>query len=366
MLSRSDVHEVPGGDTIQMVETKANLEKRGVEVQMGNLQDHPPFSNYDVIHIFNWQLLEPFLVGEEWNPRTDPPIVLSPIFWFHTGHWFDHAIETKRVWKILVKGFGLSLTRKLFEDWQEAKFRWGVQGRSLRRSLTFPARLLPNSNTEVDHLESVLGFRGKLQPRCSIIPNGIVKELYDPLPNPNQAFLDKYGLKGFVIQVARIQSAKNQLGLIQALYDLSIPIVFIGQASPYEPEYIQRCVDLARKRGNVYFLGPMSAEELSGIYVLAAVHVLPSWRETPGLVSLEAAAAGCRIVSTSIGSAYDYLGDDAWYCDPRDQDSIRQAVINALESSPSSLLRERVLEKYTWNAAAKATLDAYIQALGKS
>ena len=125
----------------------------------------------------------------------------------------------------------------------------------------------------------------------------------------------------------------------------------------------KRCSDIAKKRGNVYFLGPKSAEDLAGIYALASVHVLPSWRETPGLVSLEAAAAGCRVVSTSIGSAREYLGNDACYCDPKDRDSIRRAVLDALNSPPSSQLRIRVLEQYTWEAAARTTLEVYRQVL---
>jgi glycosyltransferase involved in cell wall biosynthesis len=113
----------------------------------------------------------------------------------------------------------------------------------------------------------------------------------------------------------------------------------------------------------VHFIGSVPPEELPGIYRLAAVHALPSWRETPGLASLEAAAAGCRIVTTGIGSARDYFGEDAWYCDPPDRASIRTAVVGALAAQPSSRLRRRVLADYTWDAAARATLEAYQAAL---
>ena len=363
MLSRNDVFDVPGGDTIQMMQTKKSLEKLGVEIQTDTLRNKLEFKGFDIIHIFNWEQLDPFLNTQEWVPDKDPPITLSTIFWFHTGHWFDQAVATRRGWETLAKGFSAARSRKIYEDWQLAKFRWGSQGRTLHRSISVPARLLPNSKIEISHLESVLGLRGKLEPRCSVVPNGVVRELYDPLPSPNQAFLEQYRIKEFVIQVGRIQAAKNQIGLMDALFDLSIPIVFIGQPSPYEPEYVQRCSDIAKKRGNVYFLGPKSAEDLAGIYALASVHVLPSWRETPGLVSLEAAAAGCRVVSTSIGSAREYLGNDACYCDPKDRDSIRRAVLDALNSPPSSQLRIRVLEQYTWEAAARTTLEVYRQVL---
>ena len=87
--------------------------------------------------------------------------------------------------------------------------------------------------------------------------------------------------------------------------------------------------------------------------------MLPSWRETPGLVSLEAAAAGCRIVSTAIGSAREYFGDLAWYCDPCNPGSIRQAVLQALAAPATAALRQRVLERFTWEVAAQNTLEAY-------
>jgi glycosyltransferase involved in cell wall biosynthesis len=116
----------------------------------------------------------------------------------------------------------------------------------------------------------------------------------------------------------------------------------------------------------VYFLDILPPEALAGIYVLAAVHVLPSWRETPGLVSLEAAAAGCRIVTTSYGSVREYFGDLAWYCNPSDLMSIRSAVLLALEATPNHALREKILSSFTWDIAAEKTLAVYHKVLDRS
>ncbi len=364
MLSRDDVHEVIGGDTIQMARTKAGLEKHGLEIHSGTLSNMPAWDGFDLVHIFNWQQLEPILLNENRRLYPQPQIILSPIFWFHAGHWFDEAVEKKKLWKGVCLALGAARGRALYEKWQQTKFRSGAQGRNFRKYLSVPASLLPNSNAEIVHLEAVFGLDGRLQPRCTVVPNGVDRSLYDPLPKANQKFLEKYAIKDFVIQAARIQSAKNQLALIEALFDLPIPIVFAGQPSPYEPEYVNRCYELAKQRGNVHFIGPLSPEELAGVYVLAAVHALPSWRETPGLASLEAAAAGCRIVSTSMGCAREYFGNQAWYCDPGDQGSIRQAVQDAYLASPSTSLRDLVLERFTWDTAAQITLDVYHQVLG--
>ena len=363
MVNRNDAYQVSGGDTIQMAQTKSALERLGIEVVIGTVQNEYLDGHFDILHIFNWEQLQPVISSLKQTERKRPPVVLSPIFWYHTGHWYANAVSQRKTWKTIDKIIGTLTGRKLFENWQQVKFCYGHSGRSLKQYLSIPVQILPNSNLEIDHLKKSLNLSGNFESRCTVVPNGIIKELYDPLPSPNQAFHNEFSLEGFILQVGRIQSAKNQLGLIESLYNLPIPIVFIGQPSPYELDYVNRCYDLAKQRGNVYFVSPRSPQELAGIYRLAAVHVMPSWRETPGLVSLEAAAAGCRIVSTSIGSALEYFGNLAWYCDPRDGKSIRRAVENALSSLPSTRLRDLVLEKYTWDAAALRTLEAYHLAL---
>ncbi len=366
MLTRNDAFTVPGGDTIQMTQTKASLEKLGIEVEIGTIETHPSLYNFDLLHVFNWTQLEALILSVRHDLPAIPPIVLSPIFWFHTGHWFDLAVSNTRLWNLIHQVLPPRSARKIYEEWQQAKFRWGKQGSSFRNYFKISGRFLPNSEEEIRHLEAALGIRGRLRDRCTVVPNGIVRDAFDPIPEPSQSFYDRYGIKNFVIQVARIQMAKNQLALIEALKDTTVPLVFVGQPSPYgyEAEYVQKCYDAAQRRGNVYFTGPLPPEELPGIYALAAVHALPSWRETPGLASLEAAAAGCRIVSTSIGCAREYFGENAWYCNPGDLDSIRRAVRSALDASPSDQLRNLVLERYTWEAAARKTLEAYCMVLG--
>jgi glycosyltransferase involved in cell wall biosynthesis len=363
MVGRKDVNSVPGGDSVQMRETKAGLERLGVEVTTATIDTLPALSSFDILHVFNLDQLESVLLAQKASLRKAPPIVLSTIYWNHTGHWFDEAVSAHKSWRLIHRSLGNERSRRFYEGWQQLKLRRGKCGWKLRRHLSIPAQLLPNSELEVDHLKTVFGRNSIPAKKVTIVPNGVRRELFDPKPMPNRLFSEQYGLKNFILQVARIQAAKNQLGLIEALFDLPAPIVFIGQPSPYEAEYVNRCYARARARGNVHFLGSRSPQELAGIYALAAVHALPSWRETPGLASLEAAAAGCRIVSTEVGSAREYFGSLAWYCDPRDPVNIRRAVMQAMKSPPSGELRERILESYTWDMAAKVTLEAYARIL---
>ena len=99
------------------------------------------------------------------------------------------------------------------------------------------------------------------------------------------------------------------------------------------------------------------------LYRSALVHCCPSWYETPGLASLEALACGCRIVTTSLGSAREYFGAHALYCEPNDVKSIATSVSQALGAAPAPRVAADFRDRYNWLAAAEQTLKAYRLAL---
>lgn len=91
--------------------------------------------------------------------------------------------------------------------------------------------------------------------------------------------------------------------------------------------------------------------------------VLPSWFETPGLVSLEAAAMGCNIVVSPKGTTRDYFGDSAFYCNVSSPSSIRAALDEAYAVNYDEDFGRKVITEYTWEKAAEKTLDGYQLAL---
>jgi glycosyltransferase involved in cell wall biosynthesis len=117
-------------------------------------------------------------------------------------------------------------------------------------------------------------------------------------------------------------------------------------------------------RENVEWLGRVDEEEKRWLYHLARVHVLPSWMETTGLVSLEAAAMRCALVVSPNGDTRDYFDGHARFCEPDDLNSIRQAIDGAYLEGPDLELQRRVRTEYTWDAAADATVRAYEAVLG--
>lgn len=328
-----------------------------VEVRTpATLDDAPPF---DLAHVFNLQMPESATPVFATLRKHGKPIAFSPIYWDSFAYWFEAAERERARWRWPSSLIGRERTRQLYVGFQRLKSPRNGTWKTQRALLREADRVLPNSSAEGDLLGRTFFLDRAFSAKVDCVPNGIDAARYQASPVASRSFQETHGFRDFVLQVGTISPVKNQLRLIEALFDVPVPLVFIGHTPAAMKDYARQCRTRGEERGNVLFIDHMPAAELPGIYALAAVHALPSWRETPGLVSLEAAACGCRIVSTSVGSAREYFEDGAWYCYPSDVQSIRDATVAALQAPASDGLRTRVLTSFTWHEAARATLASY-------
>jgi len=184
-----------------------------------------------------------------------------------------------------------------------------------------------------------------------VVPNGV---------NVSE-FSSEGGNRSIVLCVSRIEGRKNQINLIRAMNGTGLHLYLVGMPALNQPSYYRLCRKLAGE--NIHFTGYVSFEQLLGYYRQSRVHVLPSWFETTGLSSLEAAKMGCNVVISDRGDVRSYFKDDAWYCDPANPDSIREAVMEAYEAPFNKTLAHRVGNEYTWENAARETIKGYRKAL---
>lgn len=363
--ARPDAERNPGGDTVQLTKTREALRLLGLAVELCQPECLDTLREGDLVHVFNLQMPESAWEIFQTVSALGLPIVFSPIYWEEYELWHGSAREASGLWRRISRAAGQRVARSLYVAWQRTKERSRPAWKLQRTLLQSASAVLPNSQREALMLQKAFSLDGRFQQKVRVVPNGIDPALYLTPPKPDSAFSAQYGVSDFVLEVATIYPVKNQLAVLEALFDLPEPIVFIGHPHPAHSDYALECRRRGEKRGRVVFIDHVPHHQLPGIYALARVHVLPSWRETPGLASLEAAAAGCSIVTTTIGSASEYFGEEAWYCHPSDTASIRRAVDSALSSTASGKLRDRVLEKYTWHRAAEATAEAYAWAMSE-
>ncbi|AIE85337.1 glycosyltransferase family 4 protein [Fimbriimonas ginsengisoli] len=346
-VNRADADTRPGGDTVQMHETAKGLRRMGVEVEerLGP-QSEEAYGGYDVVHLFNLQTPEFTLVEAEKAKSAGRKLAVSTIYWDFSG---ELLLAQSARWARIA-----SLTGRPAALWAARK--WSAKHaaeprRQVSRIIELADVLLPNSQEEAVHLR-------RLTPSLrtvAVVPNGIDADRFDPtrvLDLPKWAKDRGVESGAYLLVAARVDPHKNQVTFCRALRGFSSPIVLAGQVT--DANLVREC-----EESGAIFVGSLSGDELVASYSHAKVHALPSFRETPGLASLEAAAMGCAIVSTDVGSAREYFGDEADYCSPHSADSMRIAVASAWGAGAPVGLSARIREKYTWDAAAKATLAAY-------
>jgi glycosyltransferase involved in cell wall biosynthesis len=185
----------------------------------------------------------------------------------------------------------------------------------------------------------------------TVIPNAINTEIFrEPDKSPVRD-------SKLVVCVGRIEYRKNQLNLILALNNTKYKLLIIGSASSNQHQYAEKCRKIAAP--NISFIDSLSQENLLRYYQEAKVHALPSWFETTGLSSLEAAAMGCNVVITEKGDTKEYFENYAFYCDPSSTASIFAAIELAASSGFNASLRETIYSKYNWLNTAEKTFGVY-------
>jgi glycosyltransferase involved in cell wall biosynthesis len=223
-----------------------------------------------------------------------------------------------------------------------------------RRVLALADCLMPNSELEAQLL--VRHYRIPKQ-KIFVASNGVDRRFAEANPD---LFIKKFGLKDFVLVTGMFEERKNQLGLIRSLKGTGLPLILIGSSPGIHRWYFERCRQEANE--NVHFFDYLDHDDplFASAYAASRVLAMPSWHETTGKSALEAALAGKNIVMTTYApAAKEYLGDFAFYVDPRDTEGMRQTVLRAYEAPPNELLKRRVEENFLWEKVVEVRERGY-------
>lgn len=354
-ISRATLYTSPGGDTKQLDLTAHNLRAMGVTVDVYLSYQDIDYNQYDLLHFFN--IIRPADIIKHMK-RSKKPCVVSTIF-VEYGTVKQQLGTAQTILKKIYSDDGLeyikAVARAVKNGEKVVSPDYFIKGH--RASVKYVAKnaaiLLPNSESEYHRFEKKYNISRPYR----VVPNGINTEL----TTKEYPHSEKY--HNAILCMGRIEARKNQLRLIRALNNTEYKLYIHGKSSPNAMAYFEQCKQEAAD--NIFIEGHIGDEELFTAYSNAKVHVLPSYFETTGLSSLEAAVMGCNIVVTDKGDTKDYFRDDAWYCNPDSEESIREAVTAAYNAPYSEEFRKRILDNYTWERAAEETYKAYQQVLNK-
>ena len=343
--NRPTINSLPGGDVVQMNKTKEYLEKLGLKINIST-ELSPDVSPYDLVHVFNIETPLSTLAQVRNAKRDNKPVVLSTIFSYIPDQYRYYSFYHYGKYHFIKKNLPNIVNRKIH------RYLYNKELRIEKMILKFVDLILPNSEIEMQQMKEVFGSN---LPTHTTITNAVDFTTFENASS--KKIEEQYGVRDLVLEVGRINFVKNQLNLIKAMEYLDIPLVLIGQQT--EKRYYELCQREAKKCKNVIFIPHTEQNELKDFYAAAKVHVLPSFRETTGLVSLEAALCGCNLVASTFGCHRAYLHDFAEYCEPDDPESIRKSILKAYRKPKNSQFSNYIKENYTWEKAAQQTLDAY-------
>ena len=207
--------------------------------------------------------------------------------------------------------------------------------------------------------------------RTEVIYGGADPRRFAPQPG---------GDRDGVLFVGRLTPHKGVDRLIRALpAGAGLRIAGSGGHDPRPPErdYPDLLRRLAEGR-DVRFLGPVSEEDLPGLYRSAAVLAMPSvdrtcyGRPVPvsellGLTALEAMASGTPVVASRIGGLAEVVvdGETGFLVEPGDLSALhdRLALLvsdRRLAARLGANARDLVVRRFTWRACAERCLAAYL------
>ena len=211
--------------------------------------------------------------------------------------------------------------------------------------------------------------------RIRVVYDGVdPADLYS-LSDEGEQLVERLELKEadlILLMPVRITRAKNiefALHVIASLVakDAHPRLVITGPPDPHDPEdmaYYQSLLDLRQKLGVeqearfVYSLGPqkfagytIDLPLLRQLYRSCDALFMPSHREGFGMPILEAGMVGMPIFSTEIPATAEIGGQEVIrFSADASAEQVSDLILGWAKNSPTQRLRQRIREKFTWQA----------------
>ena len=356
LQNRNNAFSCPGGDTIVSNEIYSGL--RALDVDVDVATGAPDLGNVDLVHVMNVTLSSMLQEAAENATKQNVPYVITTLYEDWQRYMERSALTVNLFQQYLSSGNneqafqrGLAHIRSLPDGPKVGNHQSVYGAAALFACGESEADRIRDDYPEAYELIKVVKFGNSRMKRA---PEFLVERVKEYL-----------GFDRFLICCGRIETRKNQLMLLKAFEDSDLPIVLASGGFSYQPVYVE-LVQKYKRKGLVRILPRIGFELLEGIMSAASVHVLPSWYELPGLVTLEAASCGIPVVASDWGAVTDYLPEGLIeLCQPDDPRSIYDAVERALAKGVNPQTKVKA-DSYTWQAFAEETYNTYERILSSS
>lgn len=180
---------------------------------------------------------------------------------------------------------------------------------------------------------------------------------------------DPRGIKNILVvsdmtPVKGVQFLPETFSILCNKYKMPVQLTIIGDG-PLKKKLLKEFMVLGLD-GMVDFVDQMPHKNLANYYQRADLLCLPSLSEGFVCVILEALASGTPVVASRVGGVVEVIDQfNGILVSPGDPQELAEALINALEKDWNpDLIRERVINKFTWDHTGDAILDLIQRANG--
>jgi glycosyltransferase involved in cell wall biosynthesis len=208
--------------------------------------------------------------------------------------------------------------------------------------------------------QDVVNFLGADEKKINVIYQGC-HPIFEQKVSAEQidSVKKKYQLpENFILNVGTIESRKNALLLLEALYLMKekIPVVIVGRPTAYQ-ETLNTYIEQNHLSKWVTFIHKASFQDLPLIYRAANLFVYPSLFEGFGIPIVEAISCGLPVI-TSRGSCFAEAGGrDCWYVDSKNAEELRTVIEEVLSNDENVIQRKERSMQYIQRFQPKVIAD---------
>lgn len=200
--------------------------------------------------------------------------------------------------------------------------------------------------------------------KVNVVYNGVSEGFFSGNA-PDEAQKQRYGLpEGYLLCLSTLEPRKNLQLLINAYEALllegnDLPLLVLAGRKGWKMDgFLEEISPQVVEK--LHFTGFIDDEDLPAIYAGAKLFVFPSKYEGFGIPPLEAMAAGCPVLSSDAASLPEVLGDAASYFESGNLDSLKTALLAALDTPGMPDVCKSQARRFRWDEQA-ATLLAELE-----
>jgi glycosyltransferase involved in cell wall biosynthesis len=218
--------------------------------------------------------------------------------------------------------------------------------------------------------QDVKELYGLQENKLQLVPNGFDQDIFRIRDIQRSNLLQQFGVKNhpthLVSFVGKFTKFKGIDTLLEAVPQISaiypeIAFLLAGDGE-LRSQLEEFCAD--QQLSNVYFLGHQTQQNVSLLYNLADISVVPSRIEPFGLVAIEALACGTPVVATKAGGLPDFINSKVGrLVEMENPPALAQGIIAELaadaKQQKGKTAAKYALENYSWAHSIQTVREIY-------